>query len=289
MSRGAVAQAVLIGILVVAIGVVFGAAVPAHAAPKPIGLSTDGVTFTDTLPSSVFGGALIVPGKPVTRTFWVKNQAADAGNLAVALTDVTGTDSTFLGALSLQLTAGATTGPSAVFATANPCRSLISGVTLASGAIVRVDATLTLSSALSGVTSQGSVGGFKMPVTLTSTDVAAPDGCTASTGGGTGGGGTGGGGSGGAGSSSGGTGTHHSTPGTIDTTTISGAADGTVPEAEAGLPDANGSGYVYATRIIPNTGRFYQEYDIIGWLALLVLSGIVAWWRSRREPEDTYR
>ena len=117
MSRGAVAQAVLIGILVVAIGVVFGASVPAHAAPKPIGLSTDGVTFTDTLPSSVFGGALIVPGKPVTRTFWVKNQAADAGNLAVALTDVTGTDGTFLGALSLQLTAGATTGPSAVVAT----------------------------------------------------------------------------------------------------------------------------------------------------------------------------
>jgi hypothetical protein len=151
---------------------------------------------------------------------------------------------------------------------------------------VRIDATLTLSPSLSGVTSQGSIGGFKLPVTLTSTDVAAPDGCTASSGGGTGGGGTG---SGGGGSDGGGTGTHHSTPGTIDTTTISGAADGTVPGAGAGLPDANGNGYVYATRIIPNTGRFYQEFDIIGWLALLMLSGIVAWRRSRREPEDTYR
>jgi hypothetical protein len=289
MSRGAVARAVLIGILVVAIGVVFGTAVPAHAAPKPIGLSTDGVTFTDTMSSSVFGGALIVPGKPVTRTFWVQNRAGDPGNLALALTDVTGTDSTFLGALSLQLTAGTTTGPSVVFATANPCRSLISGVSLASGAVIRVDATLTLASSLSGVTSQGSVGGFKLPVTLTSTDVAAPDGCTASSGGGTGGGGTGGSGGGTGGGGSGGTGAHHSTPGTIDTTTISGAADGTVPGAETGLPDADGNGYVYATRIIPNTGRFYQEFDVIGWLALLVLSGIVAWRRSRREPEDTYR
>ncbi len=28
---------------------------------------------------------------------------------------------------------------------------------------------------------------------------------------------------------------------------------------------------------------------LTAWSALLVLSGIVAWWRSRREPEDTYR
>ena len=167
---------------------------------------------------------------------------------------------------------------------------LVSGVTLAPGAIVRVDATLTLASTLTGVTSQGSVGGFKLPVTLTSTDVAAPDGCSASSGGGTGGGtGGSGGGTGGGSGSSGGTGSHHSTPGTIDTTTLTGAADGTVPQTDSGLPDADGSGQVYATRVIPNTGRFYQEYDIIGWLALLVLSGIVAWWRSRREPEDTYR
>ena len=289
MNRGAVLRALLIGILLVAIGAVFGTAVPAHAAPKPIGLSSDGVTFTDSLPASVFAGALIVPGKTVTRTFWVKNQAADAGNLAIALKDVTSVDTAFLGALSLQLTAGTTTGSSVVFSSANPCTSLVSAIPLASGAVVRIDAALTLASSLTGVTSQSSVGGFTLPVTLTSTDVAAPDGCTASSGGGTGGGGSGGGGSGGAGSSSGGTGTHHSAPGTIDTTTISGAADGTVPEAGAGLPDANGNGYVYATRVIPNTGRFYQEYDIIGWLALLVLSGIVAWWRSRREPEDTYR
>jgi hypothetical protein len=287
MSRGAVARAVLIGILVVAIGIVFGTAVPAQAAPKPIGLSTDGITFTDTMSSSVFGGALIVPGKTVTRSFWVKNQAADTGNLAIALADVTGTDSTFLGALSLQLTAGSTAGPSVVFATANPCRSLISGVALASGAVVRIDATLTLAASLSGITSQGSIGGFDLPVTLTSTDVAASDGCSVSNGGGTGGGsGSTGGGSGSTGGA--GTGSHHSAPGTIGTTTISGAADGAVPQTAA-LPDADGTGHGYATRVIPNTGRFYQEFDVAGWLALLVLSGIVAWWRSRREPEDTYR
>lgn len=285
MNRGAVLRALLIGILLVAIGAVFGTAVPAHAAPKPIGLSSDGVTFTDSLPASVFAGALIVPGKTVTRTFWVKNQAADAGNLAIALKDVTSVDTAFLGALSLQLTAGTTTGSSVVFSSANPCTSLVSGIPLASGAVVRIDAALTLASSLTGVTSQSSVGGFNLPVTLTSTDVAAPSGCSAvtpPTGGGTGSGGSG---------STGGGSTHHggstSGSGTIDTADISGAADGTV-ETDP-LPDATGDGYVYATGIIPNTGRFYQEFDVLGWLALLVLSGIVAWWRSRRDPEEAYR
>ena len=274
MSRGAVLRALLIGILLVAIGAVFGTAVPAQAAPKPIGLSTDGVTFTDSMSTSLFAGVTLVPGQQLTRSFWVKNQAMETGNFAVAVQDVASGDPAFLGALSLQLTAGTTTGPAVLFSSVAPCRSLASAISFAPGAVVRMDVTLALSAALQSA--QSSVGAFKLPVTMTSTDVAPPDGCAPSTPGGTGGGG--------------GTVSHpHVKPGTIDTATITGAGDGTVEAEVDPLPDSSGTGYVYATGIVPNTGRFYQEFDVLGWLALLALSGIVAWWRSRRDPEETYR
>ncbi|MEO8263171.1 MAG: hypothetical protein ABI566_11445 [Pseudolysinimonas sp.] len=283
MSRRALVRVLAFVALVVA-GATFVFAAPAQAAPKPIGLSTDGVTYTDSLSTSLFAGALIVPGKTVTRSFWVKNRAADPGNLAVALQDVTGTDGVFLTALSLQATGGAAVGPTVAFTSAAPCRSLISGIALASNATVRVDVTIALSSSLSNVTSQSSIGGFKLPVTLTSTDVAAPTACSAVTppiGGGTGGGGGGG--------TSGG-GTHNgSTPGQIDSSVISGAAGGTVPGDGSTLPDSSGTGAGASTDVIPNTGRFFQELDVLGWLAALTLGGIVAWRRSRREPEETYR
>jgi hypothetical protein len=284
MNRGAVLRVLLIGILLVAIGAVFATAGPAQAAVKPIGLSADGVTYADDLPASVFAGALIVPGKTVTRSFWVKNRAADPGNLAVALQDVSGMDGAFIAALSLQATGGSTAGPTVPFTSATPCRSLVSGIVLASGAAVRVDVTIALSSSLTDLTSQSSVGGFKLPVTLTSTDVPAPSGCSAviapPTGGG-GGGGTGGGTPGG--------GTHHTTPGTIDTTEVSGAADGTVPVDGSQLPASSGSGQGASVDIIPNTGRFFQEFDVLGWMIAVILGGIVAWRRSRRDPEETYR
>ena len=281
MNRGAVLRVLLIGILLVAIGAVFATAGPAQAAVKPIGLSADGVTYADDLPASLFGGVLIVPGKTVTRSFWVKNRAVDPGNLAVALQDVTGMDGTFISALSLQATGGSTVGPTVPFASAAPCRSLISGIALASGSVIRVDVTIALSSSLNHLTSQSSVGGFKLPVTLTSTDVPAPNGCAAVITPPTGGGGTGGGTPGG--------GTHHTTPGTIDTTVVSGAADGNVPGDVDTLPDSSGSGEGTSVDVIPNTGRFFPEFDVLGWLVAVILGGIVAWRRSRRDPEETYR
>jgi len=262
--------------LVAGIGAVFATSAPAQAAPKPIGLSADGITYADSLPASLFAGALIVPGKSVTRSFWVKNQATDIGNLAIALKDVTSVDSAFLGALSLQLTAGSTTGASVVFATANPCRSLLSAIPLASGAVVRVDAVLSLSSSLTNVTSQSSVGGFNLPVTLTSTDVAAPNGCGVSTPvtppvtpPATGGPAT-------------------TPPGTIDIAVISGASDGAILPTlgEGPLSGLGGKGAVRTYEIAPNTGRFWQEFDIVGYLVALVLGGIFAWRRRRRSYEE---
>jgi hypothetical protein len=289
-------------VALLAAGLGLWASAPAYAAPKPIGLSLDGLTYTDDLPTSLYAGALIVPGDTLLRSFYVQNRAADAGNLAVALQGVSGIDSVMITALSVSAAAGSTTGPTVAFPSAAPCRSLVSGVGLASGGVVRVDVRLDLASSLGGQTSQASVGSFDLRVTLTSTDVAAPNGCAAvtpPTGGGTGGGGTGGGGHGG-----------HSTPaGEIDSTVVSGAADGSLPgdidenachvsddavelasATQDSFPGQAGVGCqgVAAAIVQPNTGRLFQEFDIVAWIALMVLGGIFAAWRRSRDPEDIY-
>jgi hypothetical protein len=271
---------VLAFVALVVAGATLAFAAPAQAATKPIGLSTDGVTYTDTLSTSLFAGVLIVPGKSATRTFWVKNRSALPGNLAVALRGVSGGDANLIAALSLRGVAGATTGPTVAFTSANPCRTILSGVSLPAGAVIQVDLKLTLSSSLTQQTSQASVGAFKIPVTLTSTDVPAPDGCgpstpvnppTPPT-------------------HTGGTPVVTVPAGTIDTAEISGAADGSVPAGEVDngpLSGLGGKGAVRSLAIIPNTGRFFQEWDVVGYLLALVVGGIFAWWwRRRRSYEE---
>jgi hypothetical protein len=130
-------------------------------------------------------------------------------------------------------------------------------------------------------------------VTLTSTDVAAPTGCSPVTPP------TGGGGPGGHGG-------HATPPGAIDTTVVSGAADGSVPgdthdnacyvgdqhiaATEDSFPGQAGVGCtgVAAAIIKPNTGRFFQEYDVVAWMALMGVGGIFAAWRRSKDPEDLY-
>ena len=272
MARRAVLRVLAFVALMVA-GATLAFAAPAQAAPKPIGLSSDGVTYADTLSTSLFAGALVVPGDTVTRTFWVKNRGADPGNLAIALQGVAGGDSNFVAALSVSAAAGATAGPTVAFTSANPCHSLVSAVGLASGAAVKVDVKLKLSNALAHVTSQSSVGNFDIKVTLTSTDVSAPTGCTPVT----------------PPSGGGGGGSNPTVPpGQIDTTVISGAADGTIPQTidNGPLSGLGGKGSVRNLAIVPNTGRFWQEFDITGYLVALVLGGIFAWWRRRRTYEE---
>ena len=270
MGRRAVLSLVAI-VALLAAGLGLWAAAPALAAPKPIGLSDDGVAFGDYLPASPFAGLLIVPGTTVTRSFWVKNRETSPGNLAIALQGVTGADDAMVAALSLKAVAGPTAGPVVAFPAADPCHPLVSAVALAPGAIVRVDVTLGLSPSLNAQTSQGSLGAFDLRVTLTSTDVAAPGGCAAVTPPVTVGGST-----------------PPTSPGEIDAVIVSGAADGAIPD-EQGLPDLSGSGEgVAATITQPNTTPFLQAFFVVGWLIAMIVGGIFAWWRRSRYPEGDY-
>jgi hypothetical protein len=255
--------------------------VPAHAVGEPITVSADGVTFADDLPLAIFGGARIVPGGSATRSIWVRNNTAEPGNLAIALMGVTSADPHMRAGLRLRAATPSLHGPVRPFTAANPCVSLLSGVPLAAGATLQIDLVLSLSGSLSGKASQGSVGGFTIPLTLTSTDVPAPDGCSAATPpvvpvdptGPTGP-------------------TGPTPPGTIGAVDLTGAADGTVPlpAPDAGaLAGLGGKGTVRSFDTIPNTGRFWQEFDIVGYLLAIALGCLLAWgWRRRDTEQEVY-
>ncbi len=266
MGRRAFLSVVAI-VALLATGLGLWAAAPAFAAPKPIGLSADGVTFGDHLPASLFAGVVIVPGQQVIRSFWVKNRQSSPGNLAIALQGVTGADHAMVSALSLNAVAGAISGPVVAFPAAAPCHPLVSAVALAPGAISQIDVTLELSSALSARASQGSLGAFHLRVTMTSTDVAAPNGCATVPP-----------------ADGGNSGTPPTSPGEIDSVIVSGAAGGTLPD-EGGLPDLSGSGDGVAAAIVQPNSTPSFPFFVVGWLVALILGGIFAWWRRSRDPE----
>lgn len=254
----------------------------AQASTEPVTVSADGVTFSDHLSQAIFGGARIVPGATTTRTIWVRNNTSEPGNLALALSDVTSSDPALRGALRLRAISTPAVGPVRPFSAANPCISLVSGIVLPAGGSLRIDLELTLAGNLHGAASQGSVAAFTIPVVLTSTVVAAPDGCTAmppvTPVNPPGGGPT--------------TPTPTTPPGTIGTVDLTGAADGNVPlpTPDAGaLAGLGGKGTVRSVDTIPNTGRFWQEFDIVGYLLAIALGCLLAWgWRRRETEQEAY-
>ncbi|MCS0500497.1 hypothetical protein [Protaetiibacter mangrovi] len=242
---------------------------PAGAASDPIGLSSDGVSFSAGYPGQLFGGVAVVPGGTATRSFWVKNQEASAGNLAVAIRDVGGDDGVFISALSVTAEAGVMTGPTVGFEDVDPCTQILGGVQLAPGSVVRVDVSLSLAGTLSGLEAQAAIGAFDLVVVLRSAEVAAPDPCAAQpveappappAGGPT-----------------------TPTPEFTDSETVPGSggavADPAPTPTPSPLPD---TGDETTDPTAWNTARLYQEYFVAGWLLAFVLGGGYAWFRGRR-------
>jgi hypothetical protein len=181
---------------------------------------------------------------------------------------------------------GAAASPDVPLPAAGVCNPLVSAIALAPDAMVRVDVTLELDASLPAHATQGSLGAFDVGVTLTSTDVAAPDGCGSDDQPG------GGGGSGGGGGGTGDGGGTPVIPGESDTVIVAGAADGSLPDAggapgDGGLPDATGSGGGAATASGDSgvTG-FLPWIALAACLIALVAGGIFAAWRGTRYREN---
>ena len=63
-----------------------------------------------------------------------------------------------------------------------------------------------------------------------------------------------------------------------------------LPGSEPGpLAGLGGKGAVRSFDTIPNTGRFWQEYDIVGYLLAIALGCLLAWrWRRKEIHEEVY-
>ena len=132
-------------------------ATTAHAAPTgEVLVSTDGVTFSSTLPAGVFGSAVLIPGAARTATLFVKNDSTVPAELFVTVTSADSSSPDFAGALTLSAASGARPGPAIPLDRAASCSTLLVEV-LAPGAVTRLGLTLTMLDVDQQVAQGGSV------------------------------------------------------------------------------------------------------------------------------------
>lgn len=163
-----------------AAAMVLVAADPATAADE-LELSTDGVSYADTIATPLFSSAdLLVPGDSRQSTFWVRNATSFQTYLRVAINGATYTDTDYAVALTLQGAVPGTTGTPISVASTSTCRVLIYGVSLAPAEEVEVTLTLQLGD-LDGSEGQTADVGITVGVLLTEAVGEATDGCSGAT------------------------------------------------------------------------------------------------------------
>ena len=150
------------------------AAVPATApATQIVQFSTDGIHWSDSYTGALFGGVLLVPGGSADRAFYVRNAAGESAVLLVTLFDVATTDTDLADALTVTTSMPGRPGAPVPLSSARPCATLSQGQVLAAGAGIRLD-TFTALADLNSTAGQARSVSFKLAVTLSSTDSAAP-------------------------------------------------------------------------------------------------------------------
>jgi LPXTG-motif cell wall-anchored protein len=112
-------------------------------------VSTDGVTYLPGLLVGLFDNlGLLVPGDTATSKLWIKNPTTDPATVRVNVGDVS-TSSVDL-ANNMRLTAVNTSNGSSVTATWSQlaeCDIMVQPITLAAGAVIRIDLSLTMMNA----------------------------------------------------------------------------------------------------------------------------------------------
>ena len=262
-ALGAVVALVTAGVL---------AAPAAHASTsQPVQFSADGIHWSDSYTGALFGGVLLVPGGSVDRAFYVRNGASDPAMLRVTLYDVATTDTHLATAMSISTSMPGLPGAPVPVTDARPCATLSQGQVLAAGDGIRLDNVAALAD-LNGLGGQSRSVSFKLAVSLSSTDSAAPapNSCPTDFSTGT---------VVGAPSTGGGT---TSRPvyhlGAGGWTPVSGTAAGQIATPAAPGEPAD-------PVLVFNTQRLYQENIVALWLAMAVLGVLLLlFMRRRRKP-----
>jgi len=160
-----------VGIAVAALlasAVSLGLSASPAAADSPVVLvSTDGVTYLPSLLVGLFDDAgLMVPGDTDTSALWIKNPTASPATVRVNIGDVS-TSSVDL-ANNMRLTAVNTANGSTITATWNEltqCDIMVQPVTIAAGAVIRIDLTLAMMNA-PGLVAQNQDGSLTADISM---------------------------------------------------------------------------------------------------------------------------
>jgi len=249
-------------------------AAPAAAPAHPVQFSNDGTHWSNSYTDALFGGVLLVPGGSVDRAFWVRNGAAEPAVLRVTLFDVTTTDISLATAMSLATSMPGKPGAAVPMTDARPCATLSQGLVLAAGDSVKLDNAATLAD-LNGTTGQSRTVSFKIAISLSSTDAAAPAPDTCPTDYDTGtvigvpepGTGTG----------SGSRPVYHLQA--SGWTPVSGAASADLPTTDQPAPPVE-------TALVVNSARLFQEYFVALWLAMAAIGALLFFLVRRRRSDD---
>jgi hypothetical protein len=276
----------VLGLAAVALGaavaLVTGGLLAAPAAQastsQPVQFSVDGIHWSDSYTGALFGGVLLVPGGSADRAFYVRNGASDPAKLRVTLYDVATTDTDLAAAMSVSTSMPGLPGAPVPVTDARPCATLSQGQVLAAGDGVRLDNVAALAD-LNGTGGQARNVSFKLAISLSSTDSAAPapNSCPTDFGGDTDTGTVVG-----APSTGGGTTSHpvyHL--GATGWTPVAGTAS-----AQVAAPPAPGKPADPA--LMFNTQRLYQENIVALWLALAVLGVLLLLFVRRRRRVDPF-
>jgi hypothetical protein len=255
----------------------------AQAAGQPVQFSADGTHWSDSYTGALFGGVALVPGGSADRAFYVRNGASSPAVLRVTLYDVATTDTDLATAMSVSTSMPGRAGVPVPVTDARPCATLSQGQVLAAGHGIRLDTVAALAE-LNGTGGQARNVSFKLAISLSSTDSAAPapNSCPTDFGGSSGSGTVVG-----SPSTGGGTTSHpvyHLGAGGWTPAPATASAPVTAPSAPATLAPEPEIPVVRS--LVANTQRLYQENIVALWLAMAVLGVLLLVFVRRRRSDD---
>ncbi len=279
---------------VIAIATALVPALGAEAAPLPITptvrmdtpptqyvqFSKDDIAWSSSYTDPLFADAVLVPGGFAERSLYVRNASPEPALLHVTLFDVATTAPALAGALSLTTSTPTQAGTPVPATDARPCATLTEGQTLGSGDDVRLDTVAALAD-LNGTLGQDATVSFKIAVTLSSTDSAAPapNTCPADLASGMV-----------VGMPDAGGPTSSTSPAVYRlgrsgwTSTVSAPTNtASAPESTSGPTDTT----PFVRALTANTERLYQENIVALWLALAVLGALILLFVRRRRAKPT--
>jgi hypothetical protein len=262
--------------LIVAVVLLVAPAAHAATATQPVQFSDDGVHWSDSYAGALFGDAVLVPGNSVDRAFYVRNNAGEPAVMRVTLYDLATTDTDLASAMTLSTSTPGFAGTAVAVTDARPCATLTHGQVLAAGGAIRLDTVAALAD-LNGSAGQTHTVSFKIAVSLSSTDSAAPapDSCPTDFGGTV------------IGGTDPGTGTtahpvYHLGAGGWTPAPATATTPTTAPTATPTAPAQPQPGNPIVSGLVANTERLYQENFVLLWLAMAALGALLFLFISRR-------